>query len=500
MTMYKIDWKKYLSSKRFRDSKFDKEKESSKGFISEEMRNGFESDLGRVIFSSAIRRMHDKTQVIPLTSGDSVHTRLTHSIEVMNIAMSLGTALCRSKEFKDLYDQPDELFELERSIPKILAAAGFIHDVGNPPFGHFGETIIQNYFKNYLKNHSITDKQNLDFTNFDGNAQGFRVVTKLQYIGDLSGLNLTYATLAAYLKYPNKGEADKKGYIGNHKHGIYHSEIEIFDKLVYECNLKDGEKIKRHPLAFLVEAADSISYYVMDIEDGYSMGWFSFGQLVEYLNKEIINYATKKNIDLTEYYVDEKFNVLKLLNVKEQEIDHDGKLIEKNDKRKMVDLRVKLISYFVKLALANYTKHLEEIDKGTYNAELLEEDDFGMGKALGNFARRYIFTQKQIEQSELTGSSVLTGLLDILLGYVFNDDKAYRGRVKNVISKTAIKVAMHECKDYGSYHFYTEDEFAELKIEDLDQYSKLRMVVDFVSGMTDKYAVTLYQQLSGQRL
>lgn len=500
MTMYKIDWTKYLSSKRFRDSKFDKEKNCSKGFISEEMRNGFESDLGRVIFSSAIRRMHDKTQVIPLTSGDSVHTRLTHSIEVMNIAMSLGTALCRSKEFVDLYDQSDELFELERSIPKILAAAGFIHDVGNPPFGHFGETIIQNYFKNYLKNHSITDQQNLDFTNFDGNAQGFRVVTKLQYIGDLSGLNLTYATLAAYLKYPNKGEADKKGYIGNHKHGIYHSEIKIFDKLVRECNLlMDGGKIKRHPLAFLVEAADSISYYVMDIEDGYSMGWFSFGQLVEYLNKEIENYT--KGEKITEYCDDGKFNVLKLLNFDEQEIDyHTGKSIEKNDKRKMVDFRVKLISYFVKLALTNFSKHLEEIDHGTYNKELLEEDDYGMGKALGNFARRYIFTQKQIEQSELTGSSVLTGLLDILLGYVFNDDKAYRGRVKNVISKTAIKVAMHECKDYGSYHFYTEDEFAELKIEDLDQYSKLRMVVDFVSGMTDKYAVTLYQQLSGQRL
>lgn len=498
--MHKINWSKYLSSKRVRDSKFDEEKEKSKGSISDEMRNGFESDLGRVIFSSAIRRMHDKTQVIPLTSGDSVHTRLTHSIEVMNIAMSLGTALCRSNEFQELYEQP-YLFELERSIPKILAAAGFIHDVGNPPFGHFGEKIIQNYFKKYLENHSITDEQNLDFTDFDGNAQGFRVVTKLQYIGDLSGLNLTYATLAAYLKYPNNGKADKSRYIGNHKHGIYHSEKEIFNNLVKECNLKtETGKIKRHPLAFLVEAADSISYYVMDIEDGYSMGWFSFSQLIEYLNKEIYSFALKKGTDFSSFKTGDSFDVLNLLKVQTHEKDQDGNVIEKNDKRKMVDLRVKLIKYFVELALKNFNKNLEDIDNGTYNHELLDEDEFGMGKALGNFAKRYIFTQKQIEQSELTGSSVLIGLLDILLGYVFNNDNAYRGRVKNVISKTTIKVAMHECKKYGLYHFYTDDEFADLKIEDLDQYSKLRMVVDFVSGMTDKYAVTLYQQLSGQRL
>ena len=499
--MYKIDWNKYLCSERYRPSNFKKVKEETVGSISPEMRNDFESDLGRVIFSSAIRRMHDKTQVIPLTSGDSVHTRLTHSTEVMNIAMSLGTALCRNNEFKALYkDNIEELFELERSIPKILATAGFIHDVGNPPFGHFGETIIQNYFKNYLKNHSITDRQNLDFTNFDGNAQGLRVVTKLQYIGDLSGLNLTYATLGAYLKYPNTGKADKQGYIGNHKHGIYHSEKEIFEKIVDNCHLRNSDgSIKRHPLAFLVEAADSISYFVMDIEDGYTMGWYSFYQVVNFLNQEILRFTSKKGTDISKYTNNGVFDILKLLNMDLYE-ECKGEKLQKNDKRNMVDLRVKLIKYLVDLAITNFTTHLKEIDEGSYSKELLDEDIFGISSALGKFARRYIFTQKQIEQSELTGSSVLTGLLDILLGYVFNDDKAYRGRVKNVISKTTLKVAMHECKDYGQFHFYTDDEFSELKVEDLDQYSKLRMVVDFVSGMTDKYAVKLYQQLSGQRL
>lgn len=258
---YKIDWNNYLCTKRYRESSG----KHTSSDISFDKRNPFESDFGRVIFSSAMRRMHDKAQVVPLTSGDSVHTRLTHSMEVMSIAYSLGIDLCRDKEFLALCKcekgkETEMTIELERQIPVILKTAAFVHDIGNPPFGHFGEAIIQNYFKRYLAKRQITDLEALDFTCFDGNAEGFRILTRLQYIGDLAGLNLTYATLAAYMKYPNDKEIDA-GYIGMHKHGVFTSESDVLDEIVKACNLRmpDG-KIKRHPLSFLVEAADSICY------------------------------------------------------------------------------------------------------------------------------------------------------------------------------------------------------------------------------------------------
>lgn len=279
--MYKINWDDYLSNERYRSVSEFKDRLSKDS--DEEKRNDFESDFGRVAFSSAIRRMHDKAQVMPLTTGDSVHTRLTHSIEVMSIAYSLGISLCRDKDFIEVYGK-EEAMELERTIPMILKTAAFVHDIGNPPFGHFGEAVIQNYFKEYLKKRIVTDKQALDFTCFDGNAEGFRILTRLQYIGDLSGLNLTYATLAAYSKYPNDNIPDKS-YIGRKKHGVFTSESDIFNKMVEACHMRtEDNKIKRHPLSFLVEAADSISYSIMDIEDGLTMGWYSFDYIIKYLD------------------------------------------------------------------------------------------------------------------------------------------------------------------------------------------------------------------------
>lgn len=483
--MYKIDWKKYLSTSRYRDSEFNRFKENNAN--PEEMRNAFDSDFGRVVFSSAIRRMHDKAQVIPLTSGDNVHTRLTHSIEVMSIAYSLGIDLCRNEDFVNTYGK-EEAFNLERCIPMILKSAAFVHDIGNPPFGHFGETIIQDYFKEYLKVRHITDHQALDFTRFDGNAEGFRILTRLQYIGDLSGLNLTYATLAAYTKYPNTGDIDKS-YIGTKKHGVFTSEQDILKQMVMECHLKDGDKIKRHPLSFLVEAADSICYLVMDIEDGFSMNWYSFDYIVDFINDKLENKYKQKN-----------HSILDILNIDfiKRGID------DKDERRKMTDLRVGLIRYLVKVAITNYIEHLEEIDDGTYSRELIEDGDF-IAKVLGDFAKANIYPKREIEQVELTGYSVLNGLLDILTKCAFSDEKKFRNHIKSVMSRTFLKVAMHTVEKIEDvkpteYKFYSNKELNDFDIERLNTYERLRLIVDLISGMTDKYAVSLYQKLSGQRL
>ena len=481
--MYKIDWDKYLSSERYRNnSEFDSRKKSPT-----EKRTSFESDFGRVAFSSALRRMHDKAQVVPLTSGDSVHTRLTHSIEVMNIAYSLGIGLCRDDDFVALYTE-DKAFEYERSIPMILKTAAFVHDIGNPPFGHFGETIIQNYFKSYLEKRIVTDSQALDFTCFDGNAEGFRILTRLQYIGDLSGLNLTYATLAAYCKYPNVNNIDKE-YIGTKKHGVFTSESEIFNKMVKACNMRIGDgRIKRHPLSFLVEAADSISYNVMDIEDGHAMGWYSFADVIAFIDAKMRLLTGN-----------EEYSVLKVLG-----IDFKQKRIDDHDeKRMMCDFRVKAIQYFVDLALKNFKLHLETIDTGEYSKELIDDDDY-LSSVMQNFAKEYIFPQRQIEQIELTGFSVINGLLDILLNCAFSSDKKFRNHLKSVLSNTLLTVAIREQNSKSDkdteYKYISKKELLDYDLEKMDAYSKLRNIVDLISGMTDKYAVGMYQKLSGQKL
>lgn len=483
--MYIIDWDKYLSSERYRSqSEF---KDHCSRVSDEDRRNDFESDFGRVAFSSAIRRMHDKAQVMPLTTGDSVHTRLTHSIEVMSIAYSLGISLCRDHDFIEVYGK-DKAMELERTIPMILKTAAFVHDIGNPPFGHFGETIIQNYFKEYLKKRIVTDKQALDFTCFDGNAEGFRILTRLQYIGDLSGLNLTYATLAAYSKYPNDNTPDKS-YIGRKKHGVFTSESDIFNKMVEACHMcTEDNKVKRHPLSFLVEAADSISYSIMDIEDGLTMGWYSFDYIINYLDGYLSKETDKQD-----------YSILKTIG-----LDFEKKGINKDDsKRKMCDFRVYITRYLVSLAISRFKDNLEKIDKGEYSKELIEDNDF-VSKALHDFAVKNIYPQYEIEQIELTGNSVIKGLLNILLDCAFNQDKKFRNHLKSVISKTFLKVAKREenVNDIPptDYKFFSNEEITGFDIEDLSPYSKLRTIVDLISGMTDRYAVSMYQKLSGQRL
>lgn len=464
--MYKIDWSKYLKSSRCRQPK------SIVGTPEQEnhmdARNAFDSDFGRVVFSAAARRMHDKTQVFPLTSGDYVHTRLTHSLEVMNIAQSLGWSYCRSKDFVELYGI-EEAIKLERDITAILKTAAFVHDIGNPPFGHYGEDTIQTYFTTGKGKQYVADMPEsyvYDFTQFDGNAQGFRVLTKMQYLGDLYGLNLTHATLGAYLKYPNTGKKDKDGYVGVRKHGIFKSDISAFDSVVEACGLKCDKYIKRHPLAFIVEAADSICYLSMDLEDGLSLGIVTLNDVVQYMDEKLGG--------------DGQFQAL---------IDFTWNPNYKPTKQELIDFRVKLIRYLVDTAMTIYLDKLEDIDNGDYGHELLEDDPYQIADKLGTFERKYIFTCKSIVQAELTGESVITGLLNKTLELLSRDEK----RIKSIMSKSGMELVLHE---KGLYAPGEKD----LKLEELDVYSKVRLAVDWISGMTDKYALEMYQKLSGVRL
>jgi len=507
-SIYKIDWDKYNSNERYRLSTFAKKPEESI-----DKRNDFESDFGRVIFSSALRRMHDKTQVVPMTSGDNIHTRLPHSLEVMSIAYSLGINYCRNSEVVKMYST-EELLHLERTIPVILKTAACVHDIGNPPFGHFGETVIKNWFIEKFKNdHMLPLEEELDFTQYDGNAQGFRILTKQQYQGDLSGLNLTYATLAAFLKYPNtdsKSKSEKD--ICKKKHGIFFNERDIFKEIVNACHLEKDGKIHRHPLAFLTEAADTICYSVMDIEDGYSMGSYSFNELIDGINSIVsknLDDKDPKETDTLKFYnrnAKEKFNVFDLLKFNSKKETTDGELVEKSDRVKMTDLRVSLFSYLTQIASEEFIKHLEEIDNGEYQKELVEDDPYMICKALTKFAQKKIFKRKDVEKVELTGSSVITGLLDIMTKYSLSDDEAYRNRIKNVMSNSLVKLSRLENEvpniddKKKIFKYYSEDDMVDFDLKKLSPYQKFRLIVDNISGMTDKYAVSLYRELSGSKL
>ena len=476
---FHIDWKQYLSEERWREEHvLDSEKD---------LRNPFEVDFGKVVFCPALRRMHDKTQVIPLSSGDCVLTRLTHSLQVMNIAESLACNYTRNKAFANLYANNDEEgFKVAQQIRAILKTASLLHDIGNPPFGHFGEDSIKDYFKKFFKDSSagneialeMSDDETTDFTQFDGNALGIRIVSKLQYAGTLDGLNLTFGTLGAYLKYPNEGPKGKDGcYIGNHKHGVFMTERDLFHRVAQSCNmLRADQSVKRHPLAFLVEAADTICYSTMDVEDGLYQGWYSIPDLLH----ELCDFI--------------RHDICQVI---------DFKYDKQKDRRMMrLELREHLITYLVDLAIRNFIKNLETIDRGDYNQELIFDDPWQVAKALEVFTKRKILSHPNVLKFEITGNSVITGLLDILIKYFFHPDQAYRARLNGIISESRMAVAMKEGlrADYPEEMVIPINEVGAFDVARLSDYQKLRMIVDFVASMTDKYSVELYQTLSGNSL
>jgi len=418
-----MNWEKLISSRRIRKSNKNEN----------DIRNEFESDFGRIIFSPALRRMHDKTQVFPLTTDDNIHSRLTHSNEVMSIGYTFGLKLCASEIIQKKTGKSQD--ELYRILPIILKNVCLIHDIGNAPFGHFGETIISDYFKNIRDNkyfNNLNDHQKRDFYNYDGNAQGLRVLSKLQILNDIYGLNLTFATLGSYLKYPNYNEINKnrKEELANRsekvedqpietsKDGVFYSEVEFFNQIIEECGLKLGDKILRHPLCYLMEAADSIAYLIMDMEDGFNKKLFD------------INYIKKKfseKDDETSLYI---------ISLCENEYY--------NDNTKIVNIRIALIDYLVNKAFNNFIKNIEAIEGGDYKSELIKDDNDYIYKILEDITINKVFTYREINFLETTGYSVFTGLLDYYIKFLFHAEKKFRSRAKSIISKSIIDCAIEE--------------------------------------------------------
>ena len=511
-----MDQKDYFSNFRIRESKTDERRKS--GDLINDLRSPIESDYGRLVFSSAFRRLHDKTQVFPLTTNDNIHSRLTHSIEVASVGRAFALKVCGDKEIagKLMCDANDVKFW--KNVTSLMEVVCLAHDIGNPPLGHFGETAIQNYFSElfsvlkhdleqnnktnpiirsemervgaeidgdipqivYDSIYDFVNERNYtyyDYTQFDGNAQGFRILTKLQFLNDLCGLNLTAASLAASVKYPNVAKKVKKEQKSRSKHGVFYTEKDYLQQVMDKCGIEhiDEFSFNRHPLAYLMEAADSICYLLMDLEDAIRKGWLSYNDVTTEL----------KRIKDGDVIVKRAGNHFK---------DNDP------EKKKVVQLRTEMMVSLVDECFNNFKNHFDEIKSGDYKDELIFEKKNGLGNLLQKYSRAKVYSHKEIEALELTGSAVITGLFDYYIKYMFHHEEQYRMHAKHTLSKAVFMTTLQEHLLYNNSQEAVWDMYDEFDPKDLAFEEKLRIIRDHVACMTDKYAVEQFRKLSGQNI
>ena len=471
-----MNWKNILCEDRIR--------QFSKSTSSRDLRTEFEKDYHRIISSAAFRRLQDKTQVFPLDKNDYVRTRLTHSLEVSSFARSLGQSVGQSIINNKL--SKDFSYEQRESISDILECAGLIHDIGNPPFGHFGESAIQDWCKNnFVKltfkekkiDEILSDEQKNDFYHFEGNAQALRVVSKLHFLVDENGMNLTKALLSTIIKYPvNSTGIDKySGNIRTKKMGYFDADKDIFENV----DASVGSNGNRNPLTYLLEAADDIAYLTADIEDSLKKGMISLDTLILEVNERISKSQNKEAADFAGQCL-EKLN-------KKYEKATDKNLSEP-DVYAIENWMVIVQGQVLQLVTDCFVDNYESIMAGTFAKSLIEGSKAGLlMDILGDIAFKYTFTSKPIYKLEIAADTILNFLLDkFMKAILYYDTDEKLSVVDNKIISMISRDYMH------IYHYYSEG-----KSESDRLYLRLLLVTDYICGMTDSFAKNLYQEFNG---
>lgn len=470
-----MNWTKLLCGERIR--------EYSKGTTSKDLRTEFEKDYHRIISSAAFRRLQDKTQVFPLDKSDYIRTRLTHSLEVSSFAKSLGQSV--GTRIIDEKLDSEFGFQQKEDICAILQCAGLIHDIGNPPFGHFGESAIQDWCrKNFsnmeFKGKKITDilskSQIMDFYNFEGNSQALRVVTKLHFLVDENGMNLTKGLLGTIIKYPVSSiETDKKsGDIKTKKMGYFTADKEAFNNIQKSL----GTNGLRNPLTFLLEAADDIAYRTADIEDSVKKGCIVYKQLLWEIEEGVAKYGGEQN-NSAQY-------LLRTLKRKYEKALEKG--YEEPEIYAVQNWVVNIQGILLQIATDNFINNYSEIMAGRYKHDLFYKTDAELiMKILGEIAYKYAFTSKPIFKLEIAADTIFNFLLDRFMYGVLNFDTDEK------MSTVSTKVMSLVSEDYKRiYHT-----FAKVEDENTKLYLRLLLITDYICGMTDSYAKNLYQELTG---
>ena len=438
-----MDWRKLISAKRFGMEEFHEDRQ--------ENRSEFQRDYDRLVFSAPFRRLQNKTQVFPLPGSIFVHNRLTHSLEVSCVGRSLGNDVSKAI----LTRQPVLYDSFLPEIGSIVSAACLAHDLGNPPFGHSGEKAISTFFsegKGQFLNEQISPVEWDDLTHFEGNANAFRLLTH-QFEGRRKGgFAMTYSTLASIVKYPfSSSLAGNKS-----KFGFFTSEEEGFRRIATELGLIQLNdhplKYVRHPLVYLVEAADDICYQMMDIEDAHKL--------------KILTTDETKEL-LLAYFSDER----------KEHIRKTFHIVSDNNEQ-IAYLRSSVIGLLIKECTKVFLEHESEILSGTFENPLIKKISERPAQAYRrcseiSFAK--IYRSRDVLDIELAGFRVISTLLELMINAVTSPDKAYSQLLINRVS--------------GQYN-----------IKSPVLYERVQAVLDYISGMTDVFALDLYRKINGNSL
>ena len=440
-----MNWKQLISNKRLG--------QESRHAIRHDDRSEFKRDYDRLIFSAPFRRMQNKTQVFPLPGSIFVHNRLTHSLEVASVGMSLGNdvAHCVMKTRPELADT------LFTQIGTIVSTACLAHDMGNPPFGHSGEKAIQTFFTEgkgaYLKDRLSPEMWN-DITHFEGNANAFRLLAHRFKGRRDGGFVMTYTTLASIVKYPFASVLAEKGH---GKFGFFCTEADIFRRIADDLGIirksADGSPAEyaRHPLVYLVEAADDICYEIMDIEDAHKL--------------KIVTYEETKRLFLD--FFDEKGQNHIMQRIHDEEITDDNE--------KVIYMRACVINALERACVDTFMRHEDEIMRGEFSGSLIDSIDDRLVKAYRNcteLSKKKIYKSKPVLDVELSGFKIMDSLMEVMTEAAVNPQRFYS---RQLISRVS----------------------SQYDISAPDLETRIMAVIDYISGMTDVYALDIYQKING---
>lgn len=440
-----MNWQQLISNKRLG--------QEARHIERHDDRSEFKRDYDRLIFSAPFRRMQNKTQVFPLPGSIFVHNRLTHSLEVASVGMSLGNDVAQ----RILKKRPELADTLFPQIGTIVSAACLAHDMGNPPFGHSGEKAIQTFFTEgkgaYLKDRLDAGMWS-DITRFEGNANAFRLLAHRFKGRRDGGFVMTYSTLAAIVKYPFSSVYAPEGH---GKFGFFSSEADIYRRIADEmgiiCLSKEGEPLKyaRHPLVYLVEAADDICYEIMDIEDAHKL--------------KIVSFDETRDLLLDFFDEPQQLHI-------EQRIKDEGIT---DDNEKVIYMRACVIGALENACVDAFVRHEEEILNGTFVGSLTDAIDERKARAYRRcteLSKRKIYCSKPVLDVELSGFKIMETLMEVMTEAAVNPERFYS---KQLISRVS----------------------SQYDIDAPNLETRILAVIDYISGMTDVYALDIYQKING---
>ena len=466
-----MEWKTLLSPGR--------ERESPGRSKSTDLRSEFEKDYHRIIGSASFRRLQDKTQVFPLDKSDFIRTRLTHSLEVSSLGKSLGQNI--GENILKFRRNSGFTPKMKEDISHILECAGLIHDIGNPPFGHFGEVAIREWFARNLPKLSfcgqpaadmLSEQMKQDFYHFEGNAQALRLVTKLHYLVDEHGMNLTYALLNTIIKYPvpSTGIRRDSGNIKDKKMGYYLADEAVFRRVTEAT----GAGSNRHPLTYILEAADDLAYKTADIEDAFVKGFITY-------------YTLERELaPLERNYPESPFKPLEKLRQLHDRGTKKG--VSNPESYAVKNWIISAQGFLISCATFGFTSNYDSIMEGTFGHDLFH-GTYGekLMDLLGDMAYRRVFSSMEIYKMEVAESAILDNLMDKLVRAVLYYDTDVR---QDTIDKRVVSFISDNYKN--AYKLQAEGKSEAEKL-----YLRLLLVTDYVCGMTDSYAKRLYQEMNG---